>query len=80
MPYKYPRDLPLRVRTKLPEHAQHIYVEAFNHAVEEYKDPVKRRGSNKTKDSPEVVAHKVAWSAVKKKYQKENGTGGWVEK
>jgi cation transport regulator len=41
----------------------------------EYKDPSERRG----KESREEVAHKVAWSAVKKVYEKDSD-GNWVEK
>src|SRR5262249_5331654 len=32
MPYRVNSDLPPRVRSHLPEHAQDIYREAFNHA------------------------------------------------
>jgi cation transport regulator len=38
-------------------------------AIKEYKDPGKRRGGKKV--SAEEVAHKVAWSAVKKEYKKK---------
>ena len=40
--------------------------EAFDNAWQEYSDPSKRRGS----ESLEEVAHKVAWAAVKKQYEK----------
>lgn len=43
---------------------------------EEYKDKNKRR--DKTEDH-EAICHKVAWSAVKKKYQKDKD-GNWKEK
>ena len=66
-------DLPESVRNVLPEHAQHIYKEAHNNALEHYKDPKKRRG----KASLEEVAHKVAWAAVKEKYEKDDKTGKW---
>lgn len=75
MPYKSLEDLPERVKKNLPHHAQEIYMEAFNNAWEQYKEPEERRG----KESREEVAHKVAWSAVKKKYAK-NEKGEWVEK
>ena len=51
---------------ELPAHAQDIYREAFNHAWQEYASPEERRGDA----SREETAHKVAWSAVKKKYEK----------
>jgi cation transport regulator len=72
MPYKSNADLPDRVRDHLPEHAQDIYREAFNHAYEEYQEPGKRRSD----DTLDEVAHKVAWSAVKEKYEKAEG-GEW---
>ncbi|MDF2576989.1 MAG: cation transport regulator ChaB [Chlamydiales bacterium] len=74
MPYQKTKDLPDSVRNNLPAHAQSIYMEAFNHAWEEYKDPDKRKDDS----SHESVCHKVAWSAVEKKYIK-NGDR-WVEK
>jgi len=67
MPYDTLDDLPQSVRNPLPTHAQEIYLAAFNSAWEEYKDPEDRRGD----DSRETVAHKVAWAAVKKKYEKD---------
>lgn len=66
MPYKSNKDLPDSVTAHLPVHAQDIYREAFNHAHEEYKDPSKRKDNS----TLEETAHKVAWSAVKKKYEK----------
>jgi cation transport regulator len=66
MPYKSISELPDSVKHVLPAHAQDIYKEAFNSAYEEYKDPDERRDDA----SREEVAHKVAWSAVKKKYEK----------
>jgi cation transport regulator len=63
---------------ELPSHAQEIFKEAHNNALEQYKDPDKRRGGKK--ESKEEVAHKVAWSAVKKKYKKDNENDKWVKK
>ena len=40
------------------------------------KDPDKRRGGKK--QSAEEVAHKVAWAAVKKEYEKDGEK--WVKK
>ncbi len=76
MPGKESKEgLPKSVRNTLSSHAQHIYQQAHDNALEQYKDPKKRRG----KASLEEVAHKVAWAAVKEKYRK-NETGEWVEK
>lgn len=66
MPYKSTNDLPDNVKSVLPDHAQDIYKEAFNSAFEEYKDASDRKGDA----DREETAHKVAWSAVKKKYEK----------
>lgn len=74
MPYSSLSDLPKSVRDNLPKHAQEIYKEAYNNAYEEYKDPDERRGD----DSREEVAAKVAWSAVKKKYEKKGDK--WKQK
>lgn len=66
MPYSSIGDLPDNVRSVLPHHAQEIFKEVFNSAYDQYKDPNERRGD----DSREDVARKVAWNAVKQKYQK----------
>ena len=60
----------------LPKHAQHIFKKAHASAIKEYKDPDKRRGGKK--ESAEEVAHKVAWSAVKKEYKKNDDE--WIKK
>lgn len=66
MPYSSTHELPDSVRHVLPAHAQKIYQKAFNSAWDEYRDEEDRYGN----DSREKVAHKVAWAAVKKDYQK----------
>jgi cation transport regulator len=66
MPYSSTNELPDSVRHVLPSHAQDIYKEAFNSAYDEYAKASERRGE----ESREEVAHKVAWAAVKKKYEK----------
>jgi cation transport regulator len=76
MPYRKVNDLPDAVREHLPVHAQEIYMEAFNSALEQYDKPGKRRGDA----SREETAHRVAWAAVKKKYEKDEKTGKWREK
>jgi cation transport regulator len=62
MPYLTNADLPDSIRFRLPEHAQDIYREAFNSAWDRYgeREPHRR----------EEIAHRVAWSAVKKKYRR----------
>lgn len=68
MPYKMISQLPDSVRDNLPKDAQQIYKEAFNNAWDEYSDQKDR----------EARAHKVAWAAVKKKYEKRDDK--WVKK
>lgn len=65
MPYKNVKDLPKSVQDNLPHHAQEIFKEAFNSALDEYHK--------------EETAFKVAWSAVKNKYHKDND-GNWTAK
>ena len=60
----------------LPQHAQHIFKKAHDSAVKQYQDPAKRRGGKN--QSAEVVAHKTAWAAVKKKYEKQGDK--WLRK
>ena len=75
MPYNTVNELPENVKNVLPKHAQEIYKEAFNHAYNEYEDPEARRDDA----DREEVAHRVAWSAVKHKYEK-GGDGSWRAK
>ncbi len=63
MPYAINEDLPPSVRNHLPDGAQDIYREAFNHARQTYSDDSRR----------EEIAHRVAWAAVKRKYRKQDG-------
>lgn len=76
MPYKNVKDLPESVQKNLPEHAKKIYLEAFNNAWEEYAKPEDRRGGA----SREETAHRVAWSAVKQTYEKDEKSGEWKRK
>ena len=75
MPYDRISDLPDSVRDHVPTHAQEIYREAFNHAWNEYADPGDRRDDA----SREETAHRVAWAAVKDKYEK-GADGDWHAK
>jgi len=65
VPYGKISDLPDRVKNNLPKHAQEIYKEAFNSAEGQYGE--------------ESRAHRVAWSALENKYEK-NENGRWVPK
>lgn len=71
MALKSIKDLPTPVQNHLPKHAQEIYLEAFNNAWEQYKDPKKRQAQKTQMET----AHAVAWNAVKLKYVKNEDTG-----
>jgi cation transport regulator len=75
MPYDRRSDLPDRVRSVLPAHAQDIYLAAYDSAWDQYEDPEEREGDA----SREETAHKVAWAAVTQRYEKDD-SGDWVEK
>ena len=64
MPYATNEELPAPVRHYLPLHAQEIYREAFNHAFDTHRD--------------EARAHRIAWGAVQRMYEKINGQ--WVSR
>jgi cation transport regulator len=66
MPYDENMDLPPAIRNHLPEHAQDIYREAFNHAFAAHMGDPRQ----------EEAAHRIAWAAIKRSYVKESGE--WV--
>lgn len=66
MPYSSIKELPPGVRNNLPEHAQHIFMAAFNSALKD------------TCGGDDACASKVAWSAVGRSYEKKDGK--WVKK
>ena len=74
MPYKKLSELPDSVQDNLPKHAQEIYRAAFNSAWGEYDSPEERRGDA----TREETAHRVAWAAVKKSYEKQGDR--WIKK
>jgi cation transport regulator len=66
MPYLTTHDLPDSVRHHLPQHAQEIYLAAFNNAWRQHaQDP-----------DVEATVHRIAWSAVKRRYRKDGDA--WV--
>lgn len=75
MPYKSIKDLPESVQKALPEHGLEIYKDAFNNAWYQYSDPSKRYAGS----SLEETAARVAWSAVKHTYEKDE-SGHWKKK
>jgi cation transport regulator len=76
MPYRTVQDLPSNLRELLPQHAQEIFLKAFNSAWEEYQEQSNRSESI----SQEEMAFRVAWNAVKKKYTKDKRSGRWQPK
>ncbi len=62
MPYASISELPERIRKALPKKAQELFLKVFNKAYEKYD---------------ESTAFKIAWAAVKKKYQPSK-SGKWV--
>ena len=68
MPYRDNADLPSSVSDHLPEHAQDIFREAFNHAYSAHANDPRR----------EEAAFRIAWGAVKRTYVKEGDS--WVER
>lgn len=63
MPYSRNEDLPAGVREHLPAHAQEIYRAAFNHAYAAHQNDPRQ----------EEAAHRIAWGAVKRQYEKRDG-------
>ena len=70
MPFPSVDDLPPALRLHLPLHAQEIYRAAFNNAWARY--------GAAALNEREERAHRIAWAAVKHKYQKVGED--WVEK
>ncbi|WP_448206223.1 ChaB family protein [Azospirillum sp. sgz302134] len=73
MPYRSNTELPESVKGRLPPHAQDIYRSAFNHAWQQCRLPVCRQAIQR-----EQTAHKVAWAAVKRRYEPDGE--GWKAK
>jgi cation transport regulator len=67
MPYNKRSELPDQVKDNVPPHAQDIYKEAFNNAIDQYNGDEER-------------AHATAWAAVKQKYEKDDDSGRWKRK
>ena len=66
MPYAANADLPTSVKNHLPEHAQDIFRAAFNHAYDAHQGDPRQ----------EEAAHRIAWAAVKRLYEKREDR--WV--
>ncbi len=68
MPYRVNADLPPSIRDHLLPHAQDIFREAFNAAYAAHADDPRQ----------EEAAFRIAWAAVKRRYEKV--AGEWIEK
>lgn len=68
MPYASNSDLPENLQRLLPDHAQDIYREAFNHAFDAHRGHPRQ----------EETAHRIAWAAVKRSYVKTEA--GWEKR
>ena len=68
MPYASNADLPLSIRSHLPEHAQDIFRAAFNSAFDSHRGDPRQ----------EEAAHRIAWAAVKRQYEKSGDL--WVRR
>jgi cation transport regulator len=66
MPYRTNADLPPPVQNHLPEHAQDIYREAFNHAYASHAGDPRQ----------EEIAHRTGWAAVKRVFVKVGAS--WI--
>jgi cation transport regulator len=64
MPYQSNEDLPRSIREHLPSHAQDIFREAFNHSYASY-------------GGDESIAFRVAWAAVKHRFERSED-GSWL--
>jgi cation transport regulator len=62
MPFQNFDDLPLSLRCHLPMHTQEIFRAAFNNAWAIYVAS--------SLHEREKICHRIAWSAVKKRYRK----------
>ena len=65
MPYRCNAELPESVKGRLPAHAQDIYRSAFNHVWQECRPLAVGRTLQR-----EQTAHKVAWAAVRRRYER----------
>jgi len=68
VPYSTNTDLPVSIQRRLPPHAQDIYREAFNHAFAAHVGDPRQ----------EEAAHRIAWAAVKRSYEKIVDT--WIRR
>jgi cation transport regulator len=76
MPYQVIAEVPRGVHDNLPRRAQEIFLDAYIHAWEEYKNS----GGRREVESRSGTARRVAWAAVEREYLKNEFTGDWERK
>lgn len=68
MPYQRTSELPPAVRDHLPEHAQDVFLAAFNNAYDDHRGDPRQ----------EEASFRIAWAAVKRNYEKDGDH--WVKR
>ena len=66
MHYEDIEELPVHCRINLPEAAQHVYRDAWNHAWDNCADP--------------YVARDLAWREVREQFERDAVTGCWMRR
>jgi cation transport regulator len=74
MSYETIEDLPSDLRAILPREAQELYLDVYQRSWETYEE---EQGGDMGQES---VAHRDAWSAVRREYVKDEGSGRWYPK
>jgi cation transport regulator len=70
MRYENKSELPPTIRDILPEHAQDLYLQAYQKAWDEYEE-----GQGYL--SRDTMAHQQGYTAVRHEYVQDQGTGKW---
>jgi cation transport regulator len=70
MRYENKSELPPTIRDILPEHAQELYLQAYQKAWDEYEE-----GQGYL--SRDTMAHQQGYTAVQHEYVQDEGTGKW---
>ena len=74
MSYDTLQDLPSDIRAVLPREAQELYLEVYQKSWDTYDEA---EGGDMGRPS---VAHRDAWSAVRREYVKDESSGRWYAK
>jgi cation transport regulator ChaB len=74
MKYTSIRELPVTVRTVLPEEAQALYLKAYTEGWDTYDE------ETSSELSRESVAHRQGWVAVEREFVQEERSGKWYRR